>query len=261
MKKIRSYILPMSASDGMDGLDSLLGNMDAGTIPDTGATLDTSVDDVDNTVDNTDDNTDDTTSQTQAQQASVPDTKQAHAFAELRQQNAAFKQLLGKLATANGIQYSNEQDLVNAINDDTIAKLAQKQNVPVELLKRMETLEQDSAALQQTRLKDAAFIGFQNVMTQYGLKQEELQAFAKELDEAGKNPFMNKVDLVAEYKTIHFDDILNKRVQAAVQEALTKSNNADVHSSTPNKQVGGGNSTNDKITTVSGLNSLLAEMK
>ena len=54
----------------------------------------------------------------------------------MRVQNAQLLGLLSKIAEA-GIEYTDNNDLL--LNDDSITKLAAKQNVPVELLKRMES--------------------------------------------------------------------------------------------------------------------------
>lgn len=254
MKK-RDYVLPYSAADGgLENLDALLNGMGAETDGDA-PEEDTAEEDT---------NTEDTAEEQQQQQqkpTAQHQDKQAYAFAEMRNQVNTYKNILSKIATANGIEYGDDKELLSKLSDDTITKLAQKQNVPVELLKKVEALEQDSEALKQTRLKDAALIGFQKVMTDYQLTEQELTKFAQELDEHNLNPFVSEVDLEKEYRNLHFNDIVQKRVDAAVQAALSKSTQADKHSSKPNTKTGGGNNTNQKIDTVSGLNSLLADMK
>jgi hypothetical protein len=65
----------------------------------------------------------------------------------------------------------------------------------------------------------------------------------------------------AEYKLTHFDDIVTKKANAAVQAALAKSSAADKHSSKPNSANGKPDSGKpDKISTVAGLNSILKDM-
>lgn len=257
MKKIRHYILPFSAAEGtMADLDALLDAADAQdtqttTTADTGTEMDTGT------------GTDDSAAQQQQQTNNQQQSRQNFAFGQLRQratQADSFEALLGKVASAAGIQYTDTADLINKLNDDTIGKLAAQQNVPVELLRKVERLEQDSAILQQTRLKDAATLGFQSVMSTYELSQDELMAFAQELDVDGMNPFTSQVNLMNEYKIRHFEDIMNKRVDKAVQDALTRSNNADTHSTVPNKANGKNDTTGDNITTVAQLTALLDKM-
>lgn len=186
--------------------------------------------------------------------------KAAQSFAFMRTQVAEHKQLLNKLAKSLGIEFTDEADLMNKLNDDALTKIAAQQKIPVEYLRRMEALEQDSKTLQQTKMKDAAFIGFQNVMKTYDLTQDELTAFAAELDTLGKNPFLTTVDLDAEYQHAHFEQIVQKRVDKAIAAALSKSNAADKHSTTPSKQKGSGDSTGKTVSTVDELNALLDGM-
>ena len=101
----------------------------------------------------------------------------------------------------------------------------------------------------------------QQVMDTYHLTQEQLKEFAVELDNKGKNPFEQPVDLMAEYKMLHYDDILQEAVKKAVEEALKKDSAANQSSSTPAQQQGGNGGDNQKITTVAGLTALLNDVK
>jgi len=194
-------------------------------------------------------------------QTKPQDNKAAHAFAQMRIQNNQLLTLLSKIAKATGIEYTDTNDLLAKLDDDSITKIAAKQNVPVELLKRMEQLEQRDLIAQQEKLQQAAFLGFQKVKDTYDLTEDELRAFALELDAAGKNPFEQPIDLVTEYKLTHFDDIVTKKANAAVQAALAKSSAADKHSSKPNSANGKPDSGKpEKISTVAGLNSILKDM-
>lgn len=183
--------------------------------------------------------------------------KANNAFAEMRVQNATYKNLLNKLAQATGLEFTDENDLVNKLNDNAIEQLAKKQNVSPELLRRMEMLEQNSAAYEQEKVHSAALLGFQKLKDTYSLSEDELRDFAGELDEAGKNPFVTPMDIIAEYKLTHFDDITQRMIDKAVQEALATSGVADNHSTTPNSATGKGATNEEKITTLQGLNSFL----
>lgn len=187
------------------------------------------------------------------------DDKANYAFGAMRKQISDYEQLLTKVAQATGIEFSNPQELVNKLSDDALSKLAQKQNVPVELLQRMETLEQVNKQFESERLKQEAFTGFQAVASKYNLSQEELNAFAIQLDEAQMNPFEKQVDLIKEYTSRNADSIIQKAVQQAVQEALTRDSAANTHSSTPNQAQGNQGQSDDKISTIQGLNELLSQ--
>ena len=185
-------------------------------------------------------------------------TKANHAFAQMRTQLSAYENLLGKVAQATGIEYADMDDLADKLNDNALGKLAKQQNIPVELMQKLNQLEQDSNNWKMAQLKESAYIGFQNLMTEFELTQEELNNFAVELDEARMNPFEQPVDIKSEYISRHYNDVLQRQVQKEVQAALKKSQVADEHSSTPNTKAGISSAPADgKVTTVSGLNQFL----
>lgn len=249
-----------TASD-MSALDTLLAGMDGGAT--------TTTEDQSTSTEDT------TTAAAETQQGQVQEEQSQtknkpsqaermnYAFGQMRTELNANKALLAKLATAAGIQYTDENDLIAKLNDNALSQLAVRQNVPVDLLKRMETLEQNNAAYEMEQRKTETMLSFQKLQTAYGLTNEELLAFAQELDEKGMNPFTSRINIDATYRDFHFDDIVNKRVNAAVQEALKKSSVADTHSSTPNRSTGKGDNGGDgkKITTVSQLSDLLDGVK
>jgi hypothetical protein len=202
-----------------------------------------------------------TDDQTQTQQTNKQD-KAGYAFAEMRSQNSQLFGLLSKVAQAAGIEFKDNNDLVAKLNDDALNKIAKSSNVPVEMLKRFEQLEQTSKLYEANQLKENALAGFKQVQATYGLTDDEVRAFARELGEAGKNPFLAQVDIEQEYKLKHFDEIQQKKIQAAVEEALKRSNAADQHSSTPNNASGKPDSgAGQKISNINELNALLSEMK
>lgn len=187
--------------------------------------------------------------------------KTNYAFAQMRNQISTSNALLEKLAKANGIEYANLDDLAAKLNDDALEKMAKKQNVPVELVKEVDSLKQTHAMWQMQQREQVAYQGFQHLIDSYGLSQDKLNAFAVELDGAGKNPFTQDVNIIDEYKVRHFDEIIQAQTEKAVKEALAKSNVADQHSTTPNPQQGSNSSANaEKITTQEGLSKFLKQM-
>lgn len=253
------------ADAGMSGLESLLNQMDGQGNPgdqgsangagDAGSQQNDQTSQGSGQQQNSDQGTND-----QAQQRSQQD-KQNYAFGQMRTQINELTSLLGRIASANGIEYKDSKELLSKLTDDTISKMAQKQNVPVELLREVETLRQDSQMFKQQQLRNAAAVGFQNLQEQYKLTQQQLEQFAVELDQKGKNPFLQPVDLVQEYKTLHFDEILQNEIRKAVEDALKQSSAADQNSSTPGQRQGGGSGSGERITTVAGLSALLDGVK
>ena len=262
MRDLWNIVIPRSASEegddasGMDQLNALLDSMESGTPPETPpAGNDSQGDNAD-----ADSNDSDGGQQPSAQKPSDED-KRNFAFGKMRTEINQLTELLGKVAKANGVDYSDSKDLVAKLNDDAIQKMAQRQNVPVEILQELDMLRRDSEQFKAQQRKDAAAIGFQRVMDTYNLTQEQLKEFAVELDNRGMNPFEQNVDLLEQYKILHYDDILNAAVKKAVEEALKKDSAANQSSSTPAQQQGGNGGENQKVSTVAGLTALLNDVK
>ena len=249
-------------ASGMSALDTLLAGMDNNGAAQTQEDTSTSTEDTTTTVAETQ-QTQTQEDQSQTKNRPTQAERMNYAFGQMRTELNANKALLAKLATAAGIQYTDENDLIAKLNDNALNQLAQRQNVPVDLLKRMEALEQNNAAYEMEQRKTETLLSFQKLQTAYGLTNDELLAFAQELDEKGMNPFASRINIDATYRDLHFDEIVNKRVAAAVEEALKKSSVADTHSSTPNRSTGKGDNSGDgkKITTVSQLSALLDGVK
>lgn len=182
-----------------------------------------------------------------------------YAWAQMRNENKQLTELLGKMAEANGIKYTDKKDLIAQLNEQNLQNLAQRQNIPVDLLREVQQLRQDSENWKKYQHEQAAAAGFQAVATQYGLDQKALEAFAVELDQAGRNPFTQQVDVLTEYKTRHFDEILQAGIQKGIEAALGRDAAANNNSSTPSAMQGAAGNTNpSKVDTVAALSALLS---
>ena len=157
--------------------------------------------------------------------------KDANAFAQMRAQNKMYRDLLGKLADANGIQFKSDDEMLNALNGDALGKIAERKGIPVEFLQRMEALEANSKAWEQQQTQQRLQAGFQTLQTKYGLDQTQLMTFAQQLDNSGVN--LAQVDVEKEYVASHMEDIISARVSAAVQAALAKDANINAQASVP----------------------------
>lgn len=194
----------------------------------------------------------------EVKQKRTVEDKQQYAFAQQRHEISELTELLQTMADATGIKYTDKKDLVAKLKDQALVERATKQNIPVELLREVEQLRADSAQWKQYQHEQNAMAGFNRVATEFGLDQKGLEDFAVELDQAGRNPFTQAVDVVAEYKARHLDDIVNRKVQAAVEAALKGDVAASLQSSTPSTQQGAGSDkSTEKITTMAQLNALL----
>ena len=197
------------------------------------------------------------------QQTTQPNQNQkdANAFAAMRVQNKQMSEMLEKIAKATGIQYANQDEMMQKLNDDALAKMAAQQNVPVELLQRLDILEKHSQAYlamqNQTRLTNE----FAALRDKYKLDDVALTEFAKQLEADKVDP--TTVNIEREYMMRNFDAILAQRTQAAVEAALKKDAQAGAHGTMPNVAQGSsanGGASQHKVTTTAELNALLATM-
>ena len=139
------------------------------------------------------------------------ETKDNAAFAQMRTQNKLLTDALTKFANAQGIQGTTDE-ILQALNEATINKQAQKQGIPAEYLKRMEALEAKAAQLDAINNQQRLANGFRTLQSKYNLDANTLQNFAAKLDASGVN--LNTVDVVREYEAQNMDAIINAKVEA-----------------------------------------------
>lgn len=184
------------------------------------------------------------------------DTKAGRAFAQLRVQNAQYQKTLNGIAKILGVtDTSNPDTLIAQLNKVILEKEAKDKNVPTELLERLQILEERDREYTQKQIMEYAYLGFQRVKDLFNLDDAGLQKFADELVAAGINPFETKVDVVREYKLLHFDELIQAAVEQGIKQEQERAAKAANHSTAPKPQKGPGQSGNpEKITTVAQLN-------
>lgn len=163
------------------------------------------------------------------------------AFAEMRVKTQKYEKILKSLGNLLGAQDVNDPDVIlNLVQEKVLQAQAKQQNIPVELLQKLDLLEAESQARQKDALTQQALIGFQNVKNQFGLDDKGLDAFADELAQKGINPFAQQIDLVKVYRDFHFEDIIAKEVQKAVEAERQRALKAATESTTPGSTTGVG---------------------
>lgn len=161
------------------------------------------------------------------------------AFAEMRVRTQKYEKTLKSLGTLLGAQDINDtESILNLVQEKVLQAQAKQQNIPVELLQKLDLLEAESQARQKDALTQQALISFQNVKNQFGLDDKGLDAFADELAKQGINPFAQQVDLVKVYRDFHFQDIIAKEVQKAVEAERQRALKAATSSTTPGSATG-----------------------
>lgn len=189
----------------------------------------------------------------QGDQQNNSTSKSAQAFAAMRVELAQKNKLLEGVATVLGLDPKSKESM-SQLESKLTESLAKKQGIPVETLQRLNRLEELEQQRAAETVRNNAFAGFQKVKTQFGLNDTELQDFANELVAEGKNPFVQSLDLVTEYKLKNFDRLLEQAKNQGAQDEIARAAKANNNASTPgNKQGGAADQELDKITTIKQL--------
>lgn len=189
----------------------------------------------------------------------VFDSPANRAFAQMRTENAKMAGIMSRLGGILGLDKNTPpEQLLETLTQRLMATEAQQHNVPLEVYQRLEQAEQIRQQSEQAMLHQQATLAFQNVKTTYGLTDAQLRDFAQQLHDAGKNPFLQPMDLVTEYRNINFDKILAAERERAVQEALARQTKAATQSTTPPAATGRPAEPPTRIDTVAGLNAILS---
>ena len=174
-------------------------------------------------------------------------------FAAMRVQNRKMTDALAAVLQQHGLDpnLANDPDaLIAQANQARIEAEAKRQNVPTELLQRLTDLEEKDREARQKRLSDAALAGFQTVKNQFNLDNQGIAEFAKQLQDAGTNPFEQEMDLVHHYKLHNLDKIIAAETQKAVEEALKNQKASTQFSTQPSKTQGKESTGTEQIDTM-----------
>ena len=186
------------------------------------------------------------------QQQNSKDTKAQQAFIYLRQQNQKYNSMLKNIAAMLEIDpksIGDDNALLSALQENVNANTAKAQNVPVELINRLQQLEERDREY-SLRVRQGAVEGaFRNVQNQFNLTSEQLMQFSEDLIKAGKNPVTMDIYMIVKYRNMHFKDLLNNAVAKAVADEQARAAKAAGQSTTPDQTRGKSSGDDgDKIT-------------
>ena len=153
------------------------------------------------------------------QPADKKQAKQNYAFAQQRQQIKAQEKFIKNLGKLIGMEDASSEDIQNKVAEVLLEKQSKEQNIPVEILQRLERAEaavQENVAIKrQNEVQNA----FAELAEQHSLDVDDINEFTQYLIENDKNPLEHsEVDISAEYLKLHYEDM----IQAAINEALGK---------------------------------------
>lgn len=183
-----------------------------------------------------------------------PDNKQAKAWAEMRVQNKNYEKILKGVAGVLGVDGTNPDTMLQALNDKVNEAQAKAQGVPKELLERLNQLEERDKMFEQEEIKRNAYLGFQNLKNDFGLDDKALSSFADELIQEGLNPFEQHVDIETAFIKTHYKDLITQAEERGIKREQERAAKANTQGSTPNNKNGQDPGGVQKINNIADLN-------
>ena len=186
--------------------------------------------------------------------------KQNYAFAQQRQQIKAQEKFIKNLGRLIGMENAKPEDIQNRIQEVLLEKQSKEQNVPVELLQRLERAEAIVQENQEIKLQNAVQNSFTELVEKHNLGPDEVNEFTQYLIENGKNPMEHpEVDIDAEYLKLHYNDMIQNAVQAALNKEKERQDKVKGKASSPAPD-GKGEPDDSKINTVEDLDRMFGSM-
>lgn len=171
--------------------------------------------------------------------------KRNRAFADMRkkaEENQKYADFINQLAEQNGVA---PQEIIERFEQRKLEQEAEKQNVPVDVLKRLKTLEEENRQVKESSFVEKFNAEVESVISQHGLRDEDVQQVFSYMHEKG---------LVVDGKpTIPFEDayflanrpnIIQREVEKSRQQELAEKRKRQTSSAIPS---GNSVSPNDDI--------------
>lgn len=145
-------------------------------------------------------------------------SQQNYAFAELRKTNKVQANLIKDLGKAIGMDTNaSVEDITAKVKELILEKQSKDSNIPIDTLRELEGLRQIVQENNELKIQNKVQAALSDLASKYSIDDDNLLAFAKELDENGRNPFVNEnIDIESEYLKTHWQDIIKKEVDKAL---------------------------------------------
>jgi hypothetical protein len=147
--------------------------------------------------------------------------KRNRAFADLRrqaQENEKYAKFIQRLAEEGGV---TPDDLLARYEERNLQAEAERQNVPVELLKRQNSTESELAQLKEQMRAEKMDAQINSVVDKYGANDDSIREAFKYMVETGIDPrTADNIDFEKFYRAANLDNIIQKEVANARQADL-----------------------------------------
>lgn len=250
--------------DDFAALDSVLNSMDNSADTSNTDTQDVQQDvntqDID-TQTSTEPDTDDQSNVDQ-QQPPQQDNRGAQAFAAMRSENTALKNLVKRVASTAGLGNLSGEELIKALEDKLIKDEAKANNIPEELQRKLQEQDTILRSIADDRQRTRVVTAFQDLQTKCNLSSDQVYAFVEELKTKGYDMDKSLDNLPDIYRGLHFEELTKSMIDNAVAEAIKRQQKGEQQGSNPGTSVGNQDQDDEgKVTTVAGLDALLKDVK
>jgi hypothetical protein len=147
--------------------------------------------------------------------------KRNRAFADLRRENEAnrkYANFIQRLAEEGGV---SPDDLLARYEERNLQAEAQRQQVPVELLKRQNATESELHTLKEQMRAERIDAQINSVTEKYGADDDSIRETFKYMVETGIDPrIADNVDFEKFYRAANLDKIIQNEVKTARQRDL-----------------------------------------
>jgi hypothetical protein len=147
--------------------------------------------------------------------------KRNRAFADLRRQadeNKKYADFISRLAQDSGV---SPEEILNRYQERQLEAEAEQQNVPVDVLKRLNTLEQENSTTKEQLRAERMETQIESVKAKYGADDNAIRAAFEEMLDSGIDPRVtDNVNFEKFYRAANLESIIQKEVENARQKDL-----------------------------------------
>jgi hypothetical protein len=147
--------------------------------------------------------------------------KRNRAFADLRRQadeNKKYADFISRLAQDSGV---SPEEILNRYQERQLEAEAEQQNVPVDVLKRLNTLEQENNFTKEQLRAERMETQIESVKSKYGADDNAIRAAFEEMFDSGIDPRVtDNVNFEKFYRAANLESIIQKEVENARQKDL-----------------------------------------
>ena len=183
--------------------------------------------------------------------------KRNEAFAAMRSENGKYKKFIGQLMKGAGFNGS-EEDFIKNLEDASYRQQAQRQGnqVSPEILKRMDTLENQNKSLIDAQNRQTFAANLRALQDTFKLNNNELKEFVNAAIKEQMDLTLPGTNFVNIYKSLFFDKLVDKRIEEERQKWIAQSNKAG-NAANPDGKSGKKDPTPTDVNTMAEFESLL----